>query len=190
MKRGLSAVVATVLLISIVIVIGAVVFVVVRNVALSGTSGTGSSRDCYSLILKPEHCSYSQGLTLVKIVPEPGKGKGNLTGVSFSFLHGDREQALSNESSLQPYKTYDFFFSLDYVPDSVTLAGLLGDKVCPSLASDVPCVPSVCGNGVVEAGEACDILTRGAAPSCVDADGRVGTSSCFQCRLLTCNRNT
>lgn len=192
-SRGVSDVVTVILLILITLAVIAIVFVFIYPfVSESGQQATSRAENCLSFILEPSRCTYSAtNQVLVAVVPKPGSAAGTLSGARFSFTQGtDATSLAANATEFSSFKTYLFPFNLGFRPEEVRVAGTLSSgEACDPLANAVRCLPSVCGNDIVEGGEDCEGSSVSACTSSDPEDPFFGTGTCSSCRIPSCVRN-
>lgn len=188
-KRGLSGIITTTLIILITLVAIAIVFVIVRP--LVGDS-VGKTQDvagnCLSFILEPTRCTYStSNEVLVSVVPKRGSASGTLSGARLVFGDGTNSLGFSQDQDFVAFKSYYFPFNLSFRPQNVLVSGIANQETCSPLASPLPCIGAVCGNTIVEAGEACEGVQTS---HCVHASpAYYGSGACVSCDVPDCIQN-
>jgi len=83
-KKGLSAVVTTVIMILLVLVAIGIIWVVVQNLIVRGTEGVGLGK--FTINLEVESVSVEDGITYVKV--KRGAGEGDLSKIKFVISDG------------------------------------------------------------------------------------------------------
>lgn len=158
MKRGLSEIVTTVLISLIVMIIIAILaFVLVPLV--QNDSESLESASCFSMSLSPTRCTYSTSHeALVSFIGTrtSGSPEAVLDGVRVVFQLGDETFAFENETPIFAFEQYAFPFQLDFDPENALIAAIAQGSACAPLHDPIACIPSVCGNTILEAGEQCD----------------------------------
>ncbi len=106
-KRGLSAIVATLIIILLVLVAVGIVWVVVRNILQEGAEGIELSRLTLDLSIKS---AYIDGAN-VKVLVRRSSGEGDLIGVRFIFFDGTDSTSVDEKIPL--IQTQERLFSFD-----------------------------------------------------------------------------
>ncbi len=171
-KRGLSTVVATLLIILLVIVAVGVVWTVVRNVI---DRGTGSiSTDQFTIDLGITSASLSGNIVTVNV--RRGAGEGDLSGFKLIFSDGTNSESVEENVALGELESQSFQVDINNlgVPnaDRVSIAPIVVDASGNDVLGDIVdtetftnggteeggSVPpgASCGNGAIDAGEVCD----------------------------------
>ncbi|GAH51359.1 unnamed protein product, partial [marine sediment metagenome] len=175
-SKGLSAIVATLIIILLVLVAAGIIWVVVRNVISKGAEDIDLSRFTFDLSIKSAYIDGSN----VKVVVRRSPGGDDLVGVRFIFFDGT--QSINADRKIPLVELQEKLFSFDSVElgdinalQEVSVAPIyesssgretIGDITDTATISDsVPPggngVNGVnggvdCGNGAIDAGEECD----------------------------------
>jgi len=112
-KRGLSAIVATLIIILLVLVAVGIVWVVIRNIITEGAEGIELGRFTFDLSIKS---AYIDG-TNVKVTVRRSPGGGNLIGVKFIFLNSTDSIIVNRNIPLTELQERLFSFDSNDVGD-------------------------------------------------------------------------
>jgi hypothetical protein len=112
-KRGLSAIVATLIIILLVLVAAGIVWVVVRNIITEGTEGIELGRFTFDLSIRS---AYIDG-TNVKVTVKRNSGGGDLVGVRFIFFNGTGSIIVNRNIPLIELQEELFIFDSNDVGD-------------------------------------------------------------------------
>ncbi len=180
-KRGLSAIVATLILILLVLIAAGIIWVVIRNVITKGAEGIELGRFTLDLSIKSAYIDDPN----VKVNVRRSSGEGDLVGVRFIFFGGtdsisvDRKTPLvQTQEKLFSFGSDDFdgvgdisvFYEVSVAPiyesssgketigditDTATISGasIPGDNGDGSNGDGSNGEGAVCPNGVCETGE-------------------------------------
>lgn len=204
-KRGLSTVIATLLVILLVVVAVGVIAVVLRNFVNSGTSGISLSK--FTINLQIQSVSTDSGGN-INLTARREPGEGNVLGLKFIFSDGSNSNSTEERILMNEYDSRLFSYNLNNlgVPEATTVSiapiiqteqgsEILGDITDTydltggSGSSDVSGTGSetpVCPNGVQETGEECDGSDFGST-TCVSLGYVSGTLGCYDtnCTIYT-----
>jgi len=106
-RKGLSAIVATLIIILLVLVAAGIIWVVVRNILTEGAGGIELGRFTLDLSIKS---AYIDG-TNVKVLVRRSSGEGDLIGVKFIFFNGTDSIIVNRNIPL--IQTQERLFSFD-----------------------------------------------------------------------------
>ena len=107
-SKGLSAIVATLIIILLVLVAAGIIWVVVRNIITEGAEGIELGRFTFDLSIKS---AYIDDANDVKVVVRRSPGGGNLTGVKFIFYDGTNSFSVDKKISLAELDKRTFTFN-------------------------------------------------------------------------------
>ncbi len=108
-KRGLSAIVATLILILLVLVAAGIIWVVIRNIIAEGAEGIELGRFTLDLSIKSAYIDDPN----VKVNVRRSSGEGDLVGVRFVFFNGTDSISVDRKTPL--VQTQEKLFSFDSV---------------------------------------------------------------------------
>ena len=108
-KRGISAVVSTVLLISLVVIVSAVVWAVFQNIV----SDAGEEISVGRINLDLEIVSVSGSGSDLIVNLQRGKGAGELEGIKFIVESESEQEILENSSDLDEFDAAKFSLTLN-----------------------------------------------------------------------------
>jgi len=112
-KRGLSAIVATLIIILLVLVAAGIIWVVVRNIISEGAEGIELGRFTFDLSIKS---AYIDG-TNVKVLIRRSPGGGDLIGVKFIFFNSTDSISVDRKIPLAELQERLFSFDSSEVGD-------------------------------------------------------------------------
>ena len=95
-KKGLSAVIVTLLLVMLSIVLVGIVFVVVNNVVGRGTSQAQTGFDCLSSSISVTAATCNQAGTNCNVTVKRGQGSDAIGGVTLVFYNAQDESGVNN----------------------------------------------------------------------------------------------
>lgn len=95
-KRGLSAVIVTLLLVMLSIVLVGIVFVVVNNVVSSGTSQVSSGAKCLSSGVEVTAATCNQAGTDCNVTVQRTSGSDKIDGVTLVFYNAAQDSNVNN----------------------------------------------------------------------------------------------
>ena len=156
-SKGLSAIVATLIIILLVIVAAGIVWVVIRNIISEGAEGIELGRFTFDLSIKS---AYIDG-TNVKVMIRRSPGGGDLVGVRFIFFDGTNSISADRKTSVLELQEKLFSFDSAEVDDvdalqEVSVAPIyeldsgkekIGDITDTATISDSPPAGGNGGNG-------------------------------------------
>ena len=106
-NKGLSAIIATMMIILLVIVAVGIVWVVIRNIISEGTEEIELGKFTFDLSIKS---AYVEGIN-VKVGVRRNPGGGDLTGVKFIFLNSTQSISLDRKIPLSELQEKLFSFN-------------------------------------------------------------------------------
>ncbi len=192
-SRGVSQIVASVLVILIVLVATGMIWVII-SAFLGQTSNIGEKADCVALQLQPVSCTYNSTNGWMAVNVYRDTGVSGLAKLNFIVSKDNNERlVIPQVSSLQELETqkYPFFVGQNLQPPIVDVGGISGGTTCGASGT-----PIQCGVGDVEAGgngcndgDSCttDDGYAGIKKNCQQLDG---SFTCFteeKCGDLICN---
>ena len=108
-QKGLSAIVATLIIILLVLVAAGIIWVVVRSIVQEGAEGIELGR--FTLDLEIKRVQIENGdVTVVVVKRNPGQG--NLIGMNFVFSDGINSEIIRKNTTLQELEEKSFTFTL------------------------------------------------------------------------------
>lgn len=110
-RRGISNIIATLLLILLTIAILSILWVIVRNIASS--AGEGISLGGLTLDLKIQSAGVGQGN--ISVLVQRQAGAGNLVGINFVAYDGEIYEATKQNATLNVYEGKNFVLVLDEI---------------------------------------------------------------------------
>ncbi len=123
-KRGLSAVVTTLILILLAMVLIGIIWVVIVNIVNQGTENIGIDRFTIDLDIQDAYANPEDGGN-IGVVVKRSSASGDIAGVRFIFFDGVASITVDREISLNPLETRTFNFDA-----SGEVAGIgVGDEV-------------------------------------------------------------
>ena len=172
-KRGLSAIITTLLVVLLVLVAVGIVWGVVRNIIREGAEEVSLGK--FTLKAEITKASIDDASNNVTITVERNPGKGELTGIRFIFNDGTDSEVVTTTTTLQELGSETFVLHLadldvdnlvtiSIVPVFKSSSGkeILGnvldtfeDTIGTSSGGNPP-NPSTCGNNAIEGTEDCD----------------------------------
>lgn len=148
-RKGVSEVVANVLIVLLVIVGIAVIWSVVKPTIDKGASGIKTGSECLSLSLEPVSCTYvaATGAVTAKIKRNPGAGSFESIDLVFQGNGGSSKvlNHIVTQAVLTELSTYDVpsttptGFTGLVSPVTVNVAARTGGQLCPPLSQPVKC---------------------------------------------------
>lgn len=184
-KRGISNIIATLLLVLLVIVIIGIVWVIVRNIVSSANSGISLG----GITLNLKITQAVKGTNNLSITIQRQQGAGNLVGVNFIVSDGSTYETIKQNATLDVYQGRTF--------------NLIPQQIIAGSAKIVSIAPIyIGGNGLQQVGSVTDTYTFGnqiVINSCTPASdptfaGLCGSNNCGQvnngtCALVNCGSN-
>lgn len=179
-RRGISNIIATLLLVLLTLALLSILWVIIRNVTSS--AGEGISLGGLTLNLKIQGADVGQNN--ISVLVQRQSGEGDLSGINFVAYDGNVYEIVKVNTTLDVYEGREFILFVD----EVILANMETVSVAPIyLSSGTEKIGSItdtytfqegdfvsggeygpaCGNGIVEFGESCD---DGQSPP-LDGDG-------------------
>jgi len=114
-KKGLSNIVATLLIILLVIVAAGIIWVVIRNVVQEGSESIELGK--FTLDLQIERAQIQDGdVTVVVVRRNPGKG--DFIGMNFIFYDGENTEIIREDTILKETEVRSFTFTLTQISTS------------------------------------------------------------------------
>lgn len=110
-KKGLSAVVTTLLIILLAIVLIGIVWVVVRNVIVTGSEDVNLEQLTLDLSIQSAYVDSTAGGD-IKVGVRRSAGTGDITGVRFVFFDGTESISIDRVVSLEPAESRVFAFDI------------------------------------------------------------------------------
>jgi len=204
-KRGLSAVVATLIIILLVLVAAGIIWVVVRNIISEGAEGIELGRFTLDLSIKS---AYIDG-TNVKVLVRRNVGGGDLVGVRFIFFNGTHSISVDRKIPLIELEERLFSFDSSEVGDinalqEVSIAPIYESSSGRETVGDITDTATisssapggngngngnggaVCGDGSLDLGEECDDGNTDDGDGCSSTCQDEGTGQSF-CGDGTCD---
>ena len=169
-KRGLSDVIATLMIILLVIVAVGIVWVVVRNVISSGSEEIELGRFSYDLNIRSAYLDSQNSVDVVRVTVRRNAGGENLSGMRFTFSDGGNSYIADRKTPLEETGEKSFIFS------SIELG------VNTTSLNEVSVVPIYEVSGRERIGDIMDAVDIGGHPP----PGRGGGSGAF-CGDGTCD---
>ena len=170
-KRGISSVIATLLLVLLTIVLIGIVWVIVRNIVAS--SSQGITLGGLTLDLKIQQAIKNSNNISIVVQRQPGAG--NLVGVNFVIFDGTIYETIKQNSSLDIYQGKDFIIA----PQQVNINSAKTISVAPIFTSE--------NGGPQQVGSITDTYTFGNNPvinsgnSCTPATNQDALCSGYTC---------
>ena len=200
-RRGLSTIVITLIIILISLVAVGIVWVVVRNVITGGSKQIELGKFVVGLSIKNAYVQNGN----ISVSVERNAGEGELLKIKFILSDGENSEIITQNSNLEQlqFKTFsihpkdlaiDSILKISVVPVFRTSDGTetLGDITDTyNLRTGENENPgetpggSVCGNGIVETGESCDLTTFGILTCASFGFTGGGTLNCNLCHIGT-----
>jgi len=112
-KRGLSAVVITLIIILLVLVAIGIIWVVVRNILSEGSEEVSLGKFMIDLNIEK---AYIEGEN-IKVRTKRNVGRADLIGINFIFSDGTNTKIIKKETNLQELGRYTFIFSQEELED-------------------------------------------------------------------------
>jgi len=194
MKRGLSTIVSTLLILLLVFVAVGILWVVVRNVIQGGTEQVSLGK--FTLDLAIEKVTIAGNTLSVKV--KRNSGAGTFTGLNFILDDGDDIEVIQIKNlTMEEYSVRTFQLTLQEISaanvEKVEIApiftlesgkevvGDVKDTYTISKDTGTPYVPPVenCGNGLIDTGEDCDGTNISSSDTCLSEGYDGGTLNCY-----------
>lgn len=181
-KRGLSAVVTTLIIILLVIVSIGIIWVVIRNIITEGAGDISFDKFTLDLSIKSAYIDGSD----IKVGVRRSPGGGDITGIKFVFFNGRESISIDRNIALKELEERTFAFTSVEVPgigggDDVSVAPIFESSGAEEVGSvtDTEKIASqppagVGGNGGDGTGATCD-------PACVDPLPHCVNGFCLEC---------
>jgi len=118
-NKGLSTIVATLIIILLVLVAAGIIWVVVRDIITKGAEGIDLGKFTFDLRIKSAYIDNEIGS--VKVMVRRNPGGGNLIGVRFVFFNGTRSSSVDRKTPLQELEEELFSFDSVDVGDTSVL---------------------------------------------------------------------
>ena len=109
-KRGLSAIITTLLVVLLVLVAVGIVWGVVRNIIQEGAEEVSLGK--FTLKADITQASVDNSSNNVSVTVERNPGKGELTGIKFVFSDGVNSEVITRTTTLQELGSETFRFHL------------------------------------------------------------------------------
>ena len=154
-KRGLSAVIATLLIVVLVLVAIGIVWGVVKNILTSGTQQTSFQFGSLFLNLKLQKVKVDSVTGDISVTVQRDVGEGELTGVAFIISDGVNSAIVKKTTSMQELGSSTFTIT----------SSELGDV---SFVKDIQIAPILGGSGKDQVGRAVDEMKSDYASSCLN----------------------
>ncbi|MEK6899069.1 MAG: hypothetical protein AABW79_03165 [Nanoarchaeota archaeon] len=179
-KRGLNAIITTVLILLIVIIAITLLWTILSPSISNASEEVGATASCFSLVLEPKSCRYDADSELVNVRVERRSGTSTIEGLNFIFSDNTRKSVnSSNTASLNELESKTFTFDsselggITFPPAWFTISGIIDPKVrsCDEVRPPIACLQAICGDGIVDSflGETCD------ETECCDSCNRIAT---------------
>jgi flagellin-like protein len=110
-RRGISTIIATLLLILLTIVLIGILWVVIRNVTSSASAGINLGGLTLDLKIQAANVIQSN----LSVVVQRQTGAGDLTGVNFILYDGQTYENIKQNANLSVYEGKDFIFSVSQI---------------------------------------------------------------------------
>jgi flagellin-like protein len=154
-NKGLSAIVATLIIILLVLVAAGIVWVVVRNLVQEGAEGIELGR--FTLDLEIKAAQIENGDVTV-IVVRRNPGEGNFVGMNFVFSDGTNSEIIRENTSLQELEERSFTFTLTEIGTSnletISVAPIFelssGEESVGTIADSFGVLEGIQGNGGID----------------------------------------
>jgi flagellin-like protein len=127
-KRGISNIIATLLLVLLAIVLIGILWVIIRN--LVSSSSQGISLGGLTLDLKIQQATKASNNLSVVVQRQPGTG--NLVGINFVVSDGSTDEVIKQNASLDIYQGRDFIL----FPQQINAASAVTISVAPIYVSE------------------------------------------------------
>lgn len=158
-RRGLNAIVVTLLFVIIVLVAIAILFVALRENVKEGTEKVDLADACLKIALSAQSCDYqiwgseAQRTAYASVVLERTAGQGELVDILFQFTMDDGKVVMVRQTEnvefparlLKENERLLYEFNLTSVPISIRAAAIVGSNelVCQLLGHASECLPVV-----------------------------------------------
>ena len=200
-RKGLSTIVITLIIILISLVAVGIVWVVVRNVITGGSKQIELGKFVLGLSIKNAYVQNGN----ISVSVERNAGEGELLKIKFILSDGENSEIITQNSNLEQlqFKTFSIH------PNDLAIDSILKISVVPVFRRDDGTETlgditdtynlrtgenenpgetpggSVCGNGIVETGESCDLTTFGILTCASFGFTGGGTLVCDSCEIST-----
>lgn len=158
-RRGLNAIVITLLFVIIVLIAIAILFVALRENVKEGTDKVDSADTCLKIVLNAQACDYQlrgsaeHRKAYTSVVLERAAGSGELEDILFQFTMDDGETVMVKQTEnvefparlLKANERLAYEFNLTSTPVSIRAAAIVGSNelVCQPLGRARECSPIV-----------------------------------------------
>jgi len=159
-KKGLSAIITTVLLILLVLIMIFVIWLLIRNFTQSGGEQVPYSSQCLKIGVEPVKCIYANNCSfnlgtggetaIVGVTVRRNSESGTLAGLAFLFENNAsitrRLDILQSSSNSLPgegeYALEGLSLNESFIPEKVNVAAIVGSKkqVCGFTSSPIACL--------------------------------------------------
>ncbi len=165
-KRGLSAVVTTLIIILLVLVSTGIIWVVIRNLVSEGAEGIDLSKFTFDLTIKRAYMDGTDVLVSVRRSP----GGGEMVGINFVFLNETDSMVIQKNISLDELDEKSFVFNSTDVPgigagDDVSIAPIYLSNSGRETAGDITDTEEI-GGSPPAGGEGAPEGAGGCVPAC------------------------
>lgn len=184
-KRGLSAVVTTLIIILLVLVSTGIIWVVIRNLVTEGAEGIDLSKFTFDLTIKRAYVDGTDVLVSVRRSP----GGGDMVGINFIFLNETDSIVIQKNISLDELDEKSFVFNSTDVPgigagDDVSVAPIYLSNSGRETMGDITDTEEIGGSPPAGEGEGEGEGPEGGgdcASECVDPTPYCVESACVEC---------
>lgn len=110
-RRGISEILATVIIILLVMVAAGIIWVVIRNVIQSGADDVGAGQVRIFLTIDDAYITTESGAQVIKVIVSRDSGEGNLLGVKFVFSENGNSYSVDKMETIDLLGTKTFTFT-------------------------------------------------------------------------------
>ena len=208
-KKGLSAIVGTLLVVLLTIAAVGIVWAVLRGTIQSNTDQIDFSKFTLSMDIVAAQYDSDTGASSVTV--QRNAGDGNLYGLSFIFSNATENNVVERIVTLDQLDKQTFTFSSDEIgltgPTEISIAPLSlsssNEQITGSISDTVKFISgsvtspagsggitgdAVCGNNIIESGESCELGIDGIAGNEDDSlNGQTCITQSFESGSLYCS---
>ena len=128
-KKGLSDVVATLMIILFVLVVASIIWGVIRNVISSGSEEIELGRFSYDLNIRSAYLDSQNSIDVVRVTVRRNAGGENLSGMRFTFSDGGNSYIADRKTPLE--ETQERTFTFNSIEIGVNIDSLTKVSVVP-----------------------------------------------------------
>lgn len=110
-KRGISSIIATLILVLLTIVLVGIVWAVISNIVKSGSQQVSSQFGTLFLDLKIQNVVVDSSTGNLSVTVTRNPGQGNLTGVAFAISDGENTKVIKETAAIDQLETKTFTFT-------------------------------------------------------------------------------